>query len=42
MMGTLELCNKIRIQAEGITENGVPMDAIPLKVQQIILDFAKQ
>lgn len=41
-MGTLDLCNKIRIQADGISDNGVPLDAFPEKIQQIILDFAKQ
>lgn len=41
-MDTLDICNKIRLQAEGLSDNGVPIDVLPKKVQQIILDFATQ
>lgn len=40
-MGTLELCNAIRIEAEGLSSKGLPIEIFPAKVQQIILDFAK-
>lgn len=40
-MGTLDLCNAIRIEAEGLASNGLPIEVFPAKVQQIILDFAK-
>lgn len=41
-MSTLELCNKFRIEAEGISSTGLPLEVFPEKVQQIILDLAAQ
>lgn len=37
----LELCNKIRMEAEHTEETGFPLDVFPQAVQSVILDMAK-
>lgn len=42
MNGTrLELCNRIRMEAEHTEDTGFPLDVFPQSVQSIILDMAK-
>lgn len=41
-MDTIELCNQVRIEAEGISNTGFPLDVFPEKIKQIILDLAKR
>ena len=37
----LELCNRIRMEAEHTEDTGFPLDVFPQSVQPIILDMAK-
>ena len=37
----LELCNRIRMEAEHTEDTGFPLDAFPLAVQSVILDMTK-
>ena len=37
----LELCNRIRMEAEHTEETGFPLDVFPQAVQSIMLDMAK-
>lgn len=35
------ICNKVGIEAEGIKESGFPIKAFPLKIQSILIEWAK-
>ncbi len=37
---TLDICNNIRMNTEGVTSLGLPLDVFPQKVQKLILDLA--
>ena len=37
----LELCNRIRMEAEHTEDTGFPLDAFPQTVQSVILDMTK-
>ena len=37
----LELCNRIRMEAEHTEDTGFPLDVFPQTIQSIILDMAK-
>lgn len=37
----LELCNRIRMEAEHVNDTGFPLDAFPQAVQSVILDMAR-
>ena len=37
----LELCNRIRMEAEHTEDTGFPLDVFPQNVQSIILDMTK-
>ena len=37
----LELCNRIRMEAEHTEDTGFPLDAFPQAVQSVILDMTK-
>lgn len=39
-MNTLELTNKVRMEAKGIKDIGLPLDAFPQKIQNIIFEAA--
>lgn len=41
-MDAQELCNSIRKEFEGVEKNNIPLDALPNKVQDIILTLARQ
>ncbi len=41
MAGRLELCNRVRMEAEHIEESGFPLEVFPQAVQSIILDMAR-
>lgn len=38
--GRLELCNRIRMEAEDIERTGFPLEVLPQTVQSVILDMA--
>ena len=38
--GRLELCNRIRMEAEDIERTGFPLEVLPQAVQSLILDMA--
>lgn len=38
----LELCNKLRMEAEHIADTGFPLDVFPQKVQAIVLDMLRR
>lgn len=38
--GRLELCNRIRMEAEDIERTGFPLEVLPQAVQSVILDMA--
>lgn len=39
---TLNLCNKLRMEAEHIADTGFPLDVFPQKVQAIVLDMLRR
>lgn len=41
-MDSINLCNTIRMEFEGIFENKIPLDAFPAKIQDMILALARQ
>ena len=41
-MDSLELCNGIRMEFEGITESNIPLDVFPAKLQDMVLALARQ
>lgn len=38
----LELCNRLRMEAEHIADTGFPLDVLPQKVQAIVLDMLRR
>ena len=36
-MDALELCNSLRMEFEGVYENKIPLDALPAKLQDMVL-----
>ena len=41
-MDALELCNSLRMEFEGVYENKIPLDALPVKLQDMVLALARQ
>ena len=41
MFDTLHLTNMLRLEVESIPETGLPLDAFPDKIQEIILNLAR-
>lgn len=41
-MGSLDLCNSIRMEFEGVIENKIPLDMFPAKLQDMVLALARQ
>lgn len=41
-MDSIKLCNAIRMEFEGVFENKIPLDAFPIKIQDMILALARQ
>ena len=41
-MDSLDLCNSIRMEFEGVIENKIPLDAFPAKLQDMVLALARQ
>ena len=41
-MDSIKLCNAIRMEFEGIFENKIPLDAFPIKIQDMILALSRQ
>ena len=41
-MDSLDLCNSIRMEFEGIIENKIPLDVFPAKLQDMVLALARQ
>ena len=41
-MDALELCNSLRMEFEGVYENKIPLDALPAKLQDMVLALARQ
>lgn len=41
-MDALELCNNLRMEFEGVYENKIPLDALPAKLQDMVLALARQ
>lgn len=41
-MDSLDLCNSIRMEFEGIIENKIPLDVFPTKLQDMVLALARQ
>ena len=41
-MDALGLCNSLRMEFEGIYENKIPLDALPAKLQDMLLALARQ
>ena len=39
-MDSLDLCNSIRMEFEGIIENKIPLDVFPAKLQDMVLALA--
>ena len=41
-MDSLDLCNGIRMESEGVVENNIPLDCLPTKIQDMVLMLARQ
>ena len=41
-MDSLDLCNSIRMEFEGVVENNIPLDVFPAKLQDMVLALARQ
>ena len=41
-MDSLDLCNSIRMEFEGVIENKIPLDVFPAKLQDMILALSRQ
>lgn len=41
-MDALELCNSLRMEFEGIYNSKIPLDALPVKLQDMVLALARQ
>ena len=41
-MDALELCNSLGMEFEGVYENKIPLDALPVKLQDMVLALARQ
>ena len=41
-MDYINLCNAIRMEFEGVFENKIPLDAFPVKIQDMILALSRQ
>ena len=41
-MDSLDLCNGIRMESEGVVENNIPLDCLPAKIQDMVLMLARQ
>lgn len=41
-MDSLDLCNGIRMESEGVVENNIPLDCLPAKIQEMVLMLARQ
>lgn len=41
-MDSLDLCNGIRMEFEGVIENKIPLDVFPAKLQDMVLALARQ
>ena len=41
MFDTIHLTNMLRSEVEGVPETGLPLDAFPDKIQEIILNLAR-
>ena len=41
-MDSLDLCNSIRMEFEGVIENKIPLDVFPAKLQDMVLALARQ
>lgn len=41
-MDSLDLCNSIRMEFEGVLEKGIPLDVFPAKLQDMVLTLARQ
>ena len=41
-MDSLDLCNSIRMEFEGVIENKIPLDVFPAKLQDMVLVLARQ
>ena len=41
-MDSVNLCNAIRMEFEGVFENKIPLDAFPVKIQDMILALSRQ
>lgn len=41
-MDSLDLCNSIRMEFEGVIENKIPLDMFPAKLQDMVLALARQ
>ena len=41
-MNSLDLCNSIRMEFEGVIENKIPLDVFPAKLQDMVLALARQ
>lgn len=41
-MDSINLCNAIRMEFEGVFENKIPLDAFPVKIQDMILALSRQ
>lgn len=41
-MEAMEICNKIAMEVEGLTEKDFPLDAFPTAVQSVILDWKRE
>lgn len=41
-MDSLDLCNSIRMEFEGVIENNIPLDVFPAKLQDMVLALARQ
>ena len=42
LMDSVNLCNAIRMEFEGVFENKIPLDAFPVKIQDMILALSRQ
>ena len=40
-MNVLELTNKVRMEAKDVTRIGLPLDAFPQKLQDILFEVAR-
>ena len=41
-MDSLDLCNGIRMESEGVVENNIPLDCLPAEIQDMVLMLARQ